>query len=595
MIASEPKFSFLGLFYRHTGWRLPVLFLLIAFSGTLEVLGIVMMLPLLDIAIGETTEGSISQSILSLLGHLGISATLGNLLLVILAVFVVRGVFVFLSSYFTARITVTALRNIQLGLTKKFNEMSYQFFASHAAGWFNNIITVETRRFVSSLRAFCNLSVNAIHVLIFFPFALSLKFELTLFVFAVGGLVLWSLMGFVRKTSRISREQTVNAGRLNAEFIQLIQSFIYLKATNTTSAVSEHVTESIGRLATNDLRIRKISAMFTSIIEPIAVAVLVAYIFYEVSYLDGAITEVLVLAMLLYRMLIKLVSLGPQLQGFNQSIGGAFAIRDVSLALEQHAEPRGRRTIAALDQPIEFHDVSYSHGDSQVLSNLNVVVRPNEMVGIVGESGAGKTTFFHLLTGLLQPGDGRITIGDIPYSEIDMSSLQERVGYVTQEPIVFNDTVANNISLWQHRTSGDQCMARIRDAARTAMCDDFVEAMSDGYDTVLGDRGVNLSGGERQRIAIAREVFKNPSMLIFDEAASALDASSERFVQDSIEQMRGERTVVIITHRLASARHCDRIYVFKAGRVVEQGTFDGLYNTEGSHFRRMYDLQGLSE
>ena len=111
----------------------------------------------------------------------------------------------------------------------------------------------------------------------------------------------------------------------------------------------------------------------------------------------------------------------------------------------------------------------------------------------------------------------------------------------------------------------------------------------------MGDRGVNLSGGERQRIAIARELFKNPSLLIFDEAASALDASSERFVRESIERMHGKRTMVVITHRLASVRLCDRIYVFKSGHVVEQGTFDGLYNTEGSHFRRMCDLQGLSE
>ncbi len=595
MLTVKKIFSFLALFYEHTGWRLPILFLLIAFGGILEVLGIVTVLPLLNVAFDETPESPISQAIVGALNHVGISATLGSLLMVILTVFVVRGVFVFLSSYFTAHIIVAAHREIQLDLTNKFNNMSYQYFTTHATGWFSNIIVVETKRFVSSLRGFCNVSVNIINALIFFLFALTIKLELTLLVFAIGGLILWSLIGFVRNTAQISRDQTINAGLLNAEFIQLIQSFIYLRATSTTKAVSDHVTASIGRFANNELRLRKISAIFTSIIEPIAVAVLIAYIFFEVTVLGGAIAEVMVFALLLYRLLIKLVSIGPQLQGFTQNIGGVFAINDVSRALERHSEQGGRHRVASLDEPIAFHDVSYSHGDSRILSNLDITVRPNEMIGIVGESGAGKTTFFHLLTGLLQPCGGRITIGDVPYAEMDMNSLQERIGYVTQEPIIFNDTVANNITLWQRNDEDGSCMERIRSAARAAMCDEFIQAMSDGYDTVMGDRGVNLSGGERQRIAIARELFKNPSLLIFDEAASALDASSERFVRESIERMHGKRTMVVITHRLASVRLCDRIYVFKSGHVVEQGTFDGLYNTEGSHFRRMCDLQGLSE
>jgi len=595
MLTITKIFSFLTLFYKHTGWRLPVLFLLIAFGGVMEVLGIITVLPLLNVAFDETPESPISRVIVGALNHIGIAATLGSLLMVILTVFMVRGVFVFLSSYFTAHIIVAAHREIQLDLTRKFNDMSYQYFTTHATGWFSNIIVVETKRFVSSLRGFCNVSVNIINAFIFFLFALTIKLELTLLVFAIGGLILWCLIGFVRKTAQISRDQTINAGRLNAEFIQLIQSFIYLKATSTTKAVSDHVNASIGRLADNELRLRKISAIFTSIIEPIAVAVLTAYIFFEATVLGGAIAEVMVFALLLYRLLVKLVSIGPQLQGFTQNIGGVFAINDVSRALERHAPPVAQRRIASLDDAIEFRNVSYSHGEARILSNVDIIVRPNEMIGIVGESGAGKTTFFHLLTGLLQPGDGRITIGDVPYAEVDMNSLQERIGYVTQEPIIFNDTVANNISLWQRRDDDGLCMEPIRSAARTAMCDDFVQAMSNGYDSVLGDRGVNLSGGERQRIAIAREIFKNPSLLIFDEAASALDASSERFVRESIERMHGERTMVIITHRLASARLCDRIYVFESGRVVEQGTFDGLYNTEGSHFRRMCDLQGLSE
>ncbi len=157
-----------------------------------------------------------------------------------------------------------------------------------------------------------------------------------------------------------------------------------------------------------------------------------------------------------------------------------------------------------------------------------------------------------------------------------------------------SDTVANNISLWQYDGSDSACLERIRSAARIAKCDAFVSAMPNGYDTPLGDRGIKLSGGERQRIAIAREMFKEPGLLIFDEASSALDAGSERHVRESIEHMHGERTIVVITHRLSSVRCCDRVYVFLRGEVVERGTFDELYAAQDSYFRRMCDEQRVS-
>lgn len=595
MIAAIKKFlNYLALFYRYTRWRLPVLFLLIAAGGVTEAVGIVSLLPLLDVAIGETSDSPITRAVADTLNTLGITPSLGNLLLVIVAVFLVRSVFVYLYTYFTAHIMVTVRRNLQIGHTKMFSEMSFPYFAERTTGWFNNIMVGEIARFVSSLRAFTRLSVNAINFLVFLPFALTLKPEITLVVFALGGIVLWSLKGFIRKTAQLSRLQTINAGLLNAEFIQFLQAFIYLKATNTMAAVNRHVVDTIGRLADNELQIRRIAAIFASISEPIAVVVLAAFIFYEVGIAEGSFAEIVVFALLLYRMLIKLVSLAPQLQAFNQTIGGVFAIRDVARELAQHIEPSGTGQTASPGEAITFHNVAFRHGNTDILKDLNIIVRPNETIGIVGESGAGKTTFFHLLTGLLKPCGGHISIGDTAYSEIDLGSFRDRIGYVTQEPIIFNDSVANNISLWQYDGRDEKCLERIRAAARTARCDGFVETMERGYDTLLGDRGINLSGGERQRIAIAREVYKNPSMLIFDEAASALDAGSERYVQESIDRMQGERTVIVITHRLASVRRCDRIYVFRSGRVVDEGSFDELHGAKDSYFRQMCDQQGLS-
>ena len=585
---------FWRLFYHYTRWRLPVLFLLIAGGGVIEAGGIVTLLPLLNITIGDTADNPISRVILGALAAVGVAPTLSSLLLLIVALFAVRGVLVFLYTYFTARITLNVRRKVQVEFTRRFCDMSFPYYSRQTAGWFNNIIVGEINRFVSSLRSFSRLSVNAINTLILVPIAISLKLGLTLAVFALGAVVLLTLMHFVRRTARLSRQQTKNAGRLNSEFIQLIQSFIYLKATGSMEAVNQHVIRAVDDITDNELRIKRIAAMFSAIREPISVAALAAFVFYEIVILGGPISEVIVVSLLLYRILMQLVSLAPEMQTFSQTVGGVFVVRDVSADLDRHEEPTGKRDLAALDAPIVFDNVCFRHGGIEVLHDVNVVLRPNESVGIVGESGAGKTTFFHLLTGLLEPGAGKITIGDVSYTEIDKGSLRAKVGYVTQEPVIFNDSVANNISMWRCARGNGACDARIRGAARIAKCDVFVEAMPQAYDTSLGDRGIRLSGGERQRIAIAREIFKNPEMLIFDEASSALDAASERYVQESIDRMHGERTVVVITHRLSSVRHCDRLYVFEKGRITEEGTFDELFATEGSCFRRMCDQQGVS-
>jgi len=167
------------------------------------------------------------------------------------------------------------------------------------------------------------------------------------------------------------------------------------------------------------------------------------------------------------------------------------------------------------------------------------------------------------------------------------------IGYVTQEPVIFNDTIANNISFWECDSQEDICKRRIKDAVDLSSGERFINETEKGYDTIIGDKGVKLSGGQRQRIAIARELFKEPEIMIFDEATSALDTDSEQLIQQSINSLKGERTVVIIAHRLSTVRNCDYIYVFNEGRIVDEGSFDELYNDKDSIFSKMCQMQNL--
>ena len=217
----------------------------------------------------------------------------------------------------------------------------------------------------------------------------------------------------------------------------------------------------------------------------------------------------------------------------------------------------------------------------------------NKSIGIVGESGAGKTTLFDILTGLLTPQAGRVCFDGIDYKEVDISSLRIIIGYVTQEPVIFNDTIENNISLWKCDGKGDPCRRKIEEAARLANCTKFINETERRYETVLGDRGVKLSGGQRQRIAIAREIFKEPEIMIFDEATSSLDTESEMLIQKSINSLKGTCTVVIIAHRLSTIKNCDYIYVLNEGRVAEEGSFTQLCDNRNSSLFRMIQAQEL--
>jgi subfamily B ATP-binding cassette protein MsbA len=195
-----------------------------------------------------------------------------------------------------------------------------------------------------------------------------------------------------------------------------------------------------------------------------------------------------------------------------------------------------------------------------------------------------------LLTGVLKPTGGTISLGDTDYSEINQKSLRQGIGYVTQETVIFNDTIKNNITLSNNSVPDEKVMA----AANRAFLMDFIEALPGGFDTVMGDDGVNISGGQRQRISIARELFKDAKLLMFDEATSSLDSHSEREIQRNIEGVRGEKTVVIIAHRLSTVKASDMIFVLDKGAVAEQGTYDELYS-RGGLFKAMVDQQSLSD
>ena len=246
--------------------------------------------------------------------------------------------------------------------------------------------------------------------------------------------------------------------------------------------------------------------------------------------------------------------------------------------------------IKGLDQGIRFNSVSFSYpdGNRDVLDNVDLDIRKGMTVAIVGASGAGKSTMADLIPRFYDVTGGSITIDGKDIRKVTISSLRSLMGNVNQDPILFNDTIFNNIAFGVEHATRDEVIA----AAKIANAHDFIMEKEEGYDTNIGDRGIKLSGGQRQRISIARAVLKNPPILILDEATAALDTESERAVQEALERLMCNRTTLAIAHRLSTIKNADAIIVLDEGRIVESGTHDQLIAKDG-YYKKLYDMQAL--
>ncbi|MCE2756967.1 MAG: ATP-binding cassette domain-containing protein [Chitinophagaceae bacterium] len=275
---------------------------------------------------------------------------------------------------------------------------------------------------------------------------------------------------------------------------------------------------------------------------------------------------------------------------YNIQKGAASIDRIQQLIHEEQAvkEKADAQPIANFNKTIELRNVSFFYTDKQILKNINLTIQKGQTIALVGSSGSGKSTLADLIPRFHDCTEGEVLIDGIDIKNYKIKDLRNLMGIVTQEPILFNDTIKANISLGNKSAVSDQ----IKEAANIANASSFIEKKEKGFDTVVGDRGSKLSGGERQRITIARAVLKNPPILILDEATSSLDTESEKWVQDAIYKLMKDRTSIIIAHRLSTIKHADEIIVMDGGSIVERGRHDELIQRNGI-YSRLVSLQQM--
>lgn len=590
----EKFVRFWRIFRAYIGGRLWIYILISLVVTLLESVGIGLFFPLMNgLQNGAEPRSNLDVRVAHALESIGLSYNLQNILICLVLVFLVKAAVQMAAANYQSMVVADYLRVITIKIYSSVCEQKYQTFLGRSIGSLANAVVNETSRATVALVKFASLFPSLITIFIFSLLALRIDWALTLGLLAAGGTVLLSMRMLARYIRKISHETTENFGRLNELVLQSFNSFKYLRATMGVPMLEKQVNVTIARLARSQYLLSAAANYSQILNEPIAVTLLCGMFWQQTVLSHQPLSHVVVLALVFYRLIKEVMSFQGNWHGFAATMGSIDLITTVIAEAGRGKEKLTGQPFRGIRDAIQFENVSFSYGEREVLSGCSFKIPRNSMVAFVGESGSGKSTAVDLITGMLRPTFGKVLIDGESLDYFSLAEYRARIGYVTQEPALFSDTIMNNISMWDE--SGlESVRAKVESAAGDANCANFISALPRGYETILGDRGVNLSGGQRQRIAIAREIYKQPDLLVLDEATSALDSETEVEIQKSIEALKGKITTVVIAHRLSTIRNADWICVLSEGRLVEEGTFDTLFQREGSHFRDYCRLQGLN-
>ncbi|WP_231847333.1 ABC transporter ATP-binding protein [Salinibacter ruber] len=581
------------------GRRIYLVFGLTVLTAFTQGLGFTMLLPLLRVtqSTSDPSELSTAEKILhDLLASMGIAESLVGVLGFIAAIFFVKGALQFAQTSYIGYLQADLLKELKIRFFDAYNGMTYKYFITQNSGHFINVINAQVNRFFRSFRSFARALTKAVSALSFFGFAFAISWRFALMVLAIGVGLLWVFQYLNRYVRAASRRVSSEMSRLNKLLVQSLQAFKYVVSTKQDDHLRTELVDSVERLTDDIFRQRMAGALTSSIRQPISVVIIVAVILVQAIVFDAPLAPIFVAIVLFHKAMQAVMALQSKWQRMMDQIGSVEVIDEEMRVVQEHQESGGSRRLDTLSEGLVLQDVSFAYDEDEgdVLHSVNIEVPVNHTVALVGESGAGKSTLVDMMTLLLTPRAGVVRIDGVPHDEVDLRSWRSQIGYVSQETVVFDDTVANNICLWQGDVEEDaELREKVIDAAKRAHAHHFIRELPDGYQTVVGDQGVRLSGGQRQRLFVARELFKQPNLLLLDEATSDLDTASEQHIQDSIDALQGKVTVVIIAHRLSTVKNADRVYVLDQGRVIESGTYDELRMRENGEFREMVEMQSL--
>ena len=514
--------------------------------------------------------------------------------LVLLVAFFFRNLGRFFAYYTMAKVRVGTIRDLRNELYHKILVLPLSFYSKQKKGDIMSRITTDVQEVETSILNWIEVLIkDPLTIIFYFAFLLSQSTKLTMFVLIllpVAGL----LIGRIGKALKKQSKETQNrlAG-LTSTIEETISGLRIIKGFNAIGYSDRKFAEQNRAYSKSLLGVHRKRDMSSPLSEFLSAIVVIIVLWFGGNMILGGESNLSAAGFISYvivfsQIISPIKSFAQGYFNIKKGVASADRIFEILDADEVITEKENPLHVNDFKKEIRYEEVTFRYGKDDVLKNINLTIPKGKVIALVGESGGGKSTLVDLLPRFYDVCEGSILLDGHDLRDYVIRDLRGLMGIVTQESILFNDTVFNNIAFGMDNVSKDAVI----EAAKIANAHEFIMEMEHGYDTYIGDRGMNLSGGQRQRLSIARAVLKNPPILILDEATSSLDTESERLVQDALSKVMSQRTSIVIAHRLSTIQHADEIIVLQKGQIIERGRHDELIAQNGV-YKKLTDLQSF--
>jgi len=577
------------------------------FSVVFSLVSLAMILPFLDLLFSEELQLGVAPALhanpeainawlryqlsLVILDH-GREGALFLIVVTVVVLFFLKNLFRYLGYWFIAPLRNRVIRNLRNALYDKILILPLSYYSDRRSGDILSRISSDVLEVEWSVMSFLiMLFRHPIALLLFIGALVFISPSLTLFAALLLPLAGWVISLAGKWLNRMAARGQEKVGGLVSQLDETISGIRIIKSFNAighADARFREANEDFTRLLTRVYRQRDLAMPLT---ETLAILAMVSVIWFGgrqvLSPGQSLDAQVFLLYLAVFSQIIAparaLISAYYYIRKGEASMRRIQDILDAPEVITEKEKALGKKDFRS---GITFRNVHFSYGGEEVLCGIDLELRKGESVAVVGPSGSGKTTLLNLIPRFYDPEQGQVLLDGEDIRNLRIHDLRGLIGMVSQDTILFNDSIRNNIAFGKE----DASLEDIRNAARVAQADDFIREMPQAYDTAVGDRGLTLSGGQRQRLAIARAVLRNPPILLLDEATSALDQASEQQVQEALTEVMKERTSLIVAHRLATVRHADRIVVLGNGKIIEEGSHESLLAAKGT-YHQMWVLQ----
>ena len=586
---------------RPHSWRMAGTIACSVGAAALDTFAYALLIPFLNALFGEQSllpakAGWVGNVLRATIGRLLVPAdpmgSLQRVIVVILAAIVAKNILAWLSGQLGAQLQEYVTRDLRDAIYSHLQRLPLGFFTRTKVGQIISRVLSDTEQTKALITQLVTQSIQSLATIIgYLAFLFGISTRLTLYALIVAPLLLGALQPLLKKLRKGYRRLRNDYGEMTSVLQEVISGIRLVKSYGAEGYEEQRFRDASHRYSKGMVRVTRIAFMAQPVTEIIGTGIAVVLLWIgarqvivDQTLAGASLITFLAVVMRLLQPLKQVSQIPTAAQGALAAAERVFEVLDTPT---EAATDRGTHVARSFDRDVVFEGVGFAYGDEPVLRNVSFTARRGEIVALVGASGAGKSTLVDLIPRFYAPTTGRILLDGRDTGDITLQSLRSLTGIVSQDTVLFNDTVRANIA---YGASGRYTPAQVEAAARAANAHGFISELPQGYDTVLGERGTRLSGGQRQRIAIARALLTDPPILILDEATSALDTESERLVQEAIDRLLAGRTVFVIAHRLSTIVHATQILVLDRGQVVERGTHDQLL-AQGGAYRRLYEMQ----